>query len=168
MTDAQLKNAFMAYANFGAGVANKKTEMESRNFKKMVETAKLFKKGRLDGAEMDMIYTRCKGPSRNIPWQNFSQKAIPQIAQAAFGSVSEDNQQKVRQAIISKAPGLNTNINMSRDDVVNRLTDTRGYTGTHKERFDAEGKGKGIDGREERAANSGYVSGYKNQGTYGR
>ena len=25
MTDAQLKNAFMAYANFGAGVANKKT-----------------------------------------------------------------------------------------------------------------------------------------------
>ena len=74
MSEAELKQAFNVYCNFGAGSVNKKTELESRNFKKMVETAGLFKKGRLDGAEMDMIYTRCKGPSRNIPWPNFQQK----------------------------------------------------------------------------------------------
>lgn len=49
---------------------------------------------------------------------------------------------------------------------VNRLTDTSKYTGTHKERFDESGKGKGIEGREETTDNSGYVSGYKGAGTY--
>lgn len=32
--------------------------------------------------------------------------------------------------------------------VVDRLTDTRGYTGAHKHRFDADGRGRGIAGRE--------------------
>lgn len=51
--------------------------------------------------------------------------------------------------------------------VVQRLTDVKGYTGAHKERFDAEtGKGKGAEGREERADNTGYVGGYKGAGTY--
>lgn len=51
--------------------------------------------------------------------------------------------------------------------MVQRLTDVKGYTGAHKERFDAEtGKGKGAEGREERADNTGYVGGYKGAGTY--
>lgn len=49
---------------------------------------------------------------------------------------------------------------------VARMTDTSKYTGAHKERFDADGKGKGIDGREERTKNTGYVGNYKNDGTY--
>lgn len=49
---------------------------------------------------------------------------------------------------------------------VGRMTDTSQYTGSHKERFDESGKGKGIDGREERADNSGYVGDYKGEGSY--
>ena len=49
---------------------------------------------------------------------------------------------------------------------MDRLTDTSKYTGAHKERFDKSGKGKGIDGREDRHANDGYVGGYGNKGTY--
>ena len=49
---------------------------------------------------------------------------------------------------------------------VDRMTDTSKYTGAHKERFDASGKGKGIDGREERADSSGYVGNYKGKDTY--
>lgn len=49
---------------------------------------------------------------------------------------------------------------------VDRLTDTSKYTGTHKERFDESGKGKGIAGREVMNDNTGYVSGYKGAGTY--
>jgi hypothetical protein len=49
---------------------------------------------------------------------------------------------------------------------VDRLTDTSQYTGTHKERFDKEGKGKGISGREDVAENSGYVGAYKGKDTY--
>lgn len=50
--------------------------------------------------------------------------------------------------------------------VVNRMTDTKKYTGTHKERFDESGKGKGLAGREEVDGKEGYVQGYKERGTY--
>ncbi len=61
--------------------------------------------------------------------------------------------------------------------VVDRLTDTSKYTGSHKERFDDSGKGKGLDGRDSNAKGAGmaagsvagqasYVTGYKHEGTY--
>lgn len=47
------------------------------------------------------------------------------------------------------------------------MTDVSGYTGSHKERFDAEtGKGKGAEGRTDKAENSGYVGNYKGAGTF--
>ena len=49
---------------------------------------------------------------------------------------------------------------------VDRLTDASRYTGSHKERFDESGKGKGREGREELVDNTGYVGAYKNAGTY--
>lgn len=49
---------------------------------------------------------------------------------------------------------------------MDRLTDTSKYTGSHKERFDDSGKGKGRVGREDVPDNSGYVSAYKGQDTY--
>ncbi|GFN91888.1 tubulin polymerization-promoting protein family member 3 [Plakobranchus ocellatus] len=52
------------------------------------------------------------------------------------------------------------------DETTARLTDASGYTGSHKERFDKDGKGKGLEGRVDKADNSGYVGNYKNAGTY--
>lgn len=49
---------------------------------------------------------------------------------------------------------------------MNRLTDVSKYTGSHKERFDDTGKGKGIAGRKDVADASGYVSGYQHKDTY--
>ncbi|CAD7083548.1 unnamed protein product [Hermetia illucens] len=49
---------------------------------------------------------------------------------------------------------------------VGRLTDTSKYTGSHKERFDETGKGKGIAGRKNLVDDSGYVSGYNHKDTY--
>lgn len=49
---------------------------------------------------------------------------------------------------------------------VSRLTDPSKYTGSHKERFDESGKGKGIAGRRTVVDNSGYVSGYQHKNTY--
>ena len=50
--------------------------------------------------------------------------------------------------------------------VVDRLTNTQNYTGSHKQRFDAEGKGRGMAGRKEVPDKSGYVKGYKNRDSY--
>lgn len=49
---------------------------------------------------------------------------------------------------------------------VDRLTDTSKYTGSHKQRFDDTGKGKGISGRKELVDGAGYVSGYQHKDTY--
>lgn len=48
------------------------------------------------------------------------------------------------------------------------MTDTSKYTGSHKERFDESGKGKGLEGRKDHDANAaeGYVGGYKGKDTY--
>lgn len=46
------------------------------------------------------------------------------------------------------------------------MTDHTQYTGSHKERFDADGRGKGMDGRHNVTDNSGYVGNYKGAGTY--
>ena len=51
-------------------------------------------------------------------------------------------------------------------DQVGRMTDASKYTGAHKERFDADGKGKGAEGRTDKADNSGYVGNYKGEGSY--
>jgi hypothetical protein len=53
-------------------------------------------------------------------------------------------------------------------DVVSRLTDPSKYTGSHKNRFDSSGKGKGIDGRVDRVAADGYVVGFKKDGKEGK
>jgi len=46
-------------------------------------------------------------------------------------------------------------------DIVSRLTDPKLYTGSHKNRFDENGRGKGIDGRADRVELDGYVDGFK-------
>jgi hypothetical protein len=50
---------------------------------------------------------------------------------------------------------------VSKNAALDRLTDSSKYGGTHRQRFDPNGKGKGKEGREEVAANDGYVSGSK-------
>lgn len=49
---------------------------------------------------------------------------------------------------------------------VARLTDHTKYTGTHKQRFDENGKGRGKIGRVDNESNSGYVQGYKEEGSF--
>jgi hypothetical protein len=57
---------------------------------------------------------------------------------------------------------------ISKTGGVDKMTDTSKYTGAHKERFDESGKGKGAEGRTDKADNSGYVGNYKGEGSYGK
>ncbi|XP_063727536.1 tubulin polymerization-promoting protein family member 2-like, partial [Symsagittifera roscoffensis] len=134
MSDAEtLKSAFLAFSNFGAGANKQKNEMESKNFKKLVQECGLFKKGKLDGAEVDMIFTRCKGPMpcRNILFDSFKDKAIPQLATAVYGDDSEENKKQIIDAITSNSPKVNSSVKMCSIGVVDRLTDPSKYTGAH-------------------------------------
>ncbi|VVC86767.1 tubulin polymerization-promoting protein homolog [Leptidea sinapis] len=66
-------------------------------------------------------------------------------------------------------PGLTSHLTKSpAAATVDRLTDTSKYTGSHKQRFDETGKGKGIAGRKDLVDGSGYVTGYQHKDTYGK
>eukprot|EP01118_Nematostelium_gracile_P014412 TRINITY_DN5606_c0_g1_i2.p1 TRINITY_DN5606_c0_g1~~TRINITY_DN5606_c0_g1_i2.p1 ORF type:complete len:181 (+),score=52.99 TRINITY_DN5606_c0_g1_i2:70-543(+) len=43
--------------------------------------------------------------------------------------------------------------------IFDKLTDTSLYTGSHKERFDSDGKGRGLAGRDRVAKGNGYIHG---------
>jgi hypothetical protein len=64
------------------------------------------------------------------------------------------------------APGVLQVTAGKASSAVERLTDPSRYTGSHKERFDSSGKGKGISGRKDVVDSSGYVSGYQHKDTY--
>ncbi|CAG0920661.1 unnamed protein product [Notodromas monacha] len=61
-------------------------------------------------------------------------------------------------------PGTTKTTAVVKSRALDRLTDTTKYTGTHKERFDDSGKGKGLAGRREEHDDSGYVTGFKREG----
>ncbi|GBP19891.1 TPPP family protein CG45057 [Eumeta japonica] len=65
-------------------------------------------------------------------------------------------------------PGFSTNVKSpaAAAATVDRLTDTSKYTGSHKQRFDGTGRGKGIAGRKDLVDASGYVTGYQHKNTY--
>lgn len=76
---------------------------------------------------------------------------------------------KIKQEICKKLTqrdGQKADSAIKVDATTSRLTDTKGYTGAHKERFGADGTGKGKAGREDEVCGSGYVGNYKNEGTY--
>lgn len=68
-------------------------------------------------------------------------------------------------AAANPSPGLLLQKAIS-SPTVSRLTDTTKFTGSHKERFDPSGRGKGKAGRVDLVDESGYVPGYKHAGTY--
>ncbi|MEE6507619.1 hypothetical protein FKM82_027462 [Ascaphus truei] len=65
-----------------------------------------------------------------------------------------------------KAPIISGVTKTISSPTVSRLTDVSKFTGSHKERFDTSGKGRGKAGREDLVDQTGYVPGYKHAGTY--
>ncbi|KFO80201.1 Tubulin polymerization-promoting protein family member 2, partial [Cuculus canorus] len=108
---------------------------------------------------------RAKG-ARTITFAEF-QQAMKEICGKRFkGKSPEEALQAVYSLIEGKEPGSVGTTKATKAGGVERLTDTSKYTGSHKERFDESGKGKGLAGRQELTDNSGYVGGYKGAGTY--
>ncbi|GAV04621.1 hypothetical protein RvY_14882 [Ramazzottius varieornatus] len=74
-------------------------------------------------------------------------------AQEGLKKIIEQLQSRLEPSTSGTTHAMKTN-------VVDRLTDTSKYTGSHKLRFDEEGKGRGKEGREDVPDTSGYVSGF--------
>ncbi|XP_027199101.1 tubulin polymerization-promoting protein homolog isoform X1 [Dermatophagoides pteronyssinus] len=61
----------------------------------------------------------------------------------------------------SGPPATNKTTTAVTSGAIGRLTDHTKYTGSHKQRFDESGKGRGKAGRVDVTPNTGYVSGFK-------
>jgi hypothetical protein len=100
--------------------------------------------GKVTTTEVDIIFNKVKvKAARKITFGEF-QAALRVIAAHRYPSLNPTAQFNKIGAHICQSesgPSTNSSTKLSNDPVVLRLTDTTKYTGTSKERFDADGKG---------------------------
>lgn len=108
--------------------------------------------------------------TKKISDDDFLKKVLPEVAadkcKCKVGDPKAEGElKKMKDKLAAKAKQEKPK-EKKVDAATARLTDTSKYTGSHKERFDGEGKGKGKTGRVEEKDASGYVGNYKGAGTY--
>ncbi|XP_063169295.1 tubulin polymerization-promoting protein family member 3 [Candoia aspera] len=163
---ATLQESFRKFAIYGDTKATGH-EMNGKNWAKLCKDCKVIDGKGVTSTDVDIVFSKVKAKSsRVISYEEFKQ-ALEELAPKRFKDKSnEEAFESICQLVVGKEP---TNVGVTKAKTVGaveRLTDTSKYTGSHKERFDESGKGKGKSGRENIVDNSGYVSAYKNAGTY--
>ncbi|KTG31228.1 hypothetical protein cypCar_00011499 [Cyprinus carpio] len=163
---ADVETAFCKFAVHGDTKATGK-EMNGKNFVKLCKDCKVIDGKSVTSTDVDIIFSKVKVKSaRAITFEQFTQ-AMAELATKRFkGKSQEEAVQLLYRLIVGKEPANVGVTKVAKAPAVDRLTDTNKYTGSHKERFDVSGKGKGRAGREDIPDTSGYVSAYKGQGSY--
>ncbi|XP_078257738.1 tubulin polymerization-promoting protein family member 3-like [Rhinoraja longicauda] len=161
-----LHESFKRFAMHGDTKATG-SEMNGKNWSKACKECHVIDGKTVTSTDVDILFSKVKAKSaRVITFEEFK-AALAELAPKRFkGQSQEQALQSIYGLIAGKDP---TNLGVTvatKGGGVDRLTDTSKYTGSHKERFDESGKGKGISGREYVAENTGYVGNYKGAGTF--
>ncbi|XP_057269891.1 tubulin polymerization-promoting protein family member 3 isoform X4 [Pezoporus wallicus] len=163
---ASLEESFRKFAIYGDTKATGQ-EMNGKNWAKLCKDCKVTDGKSVTSTDVDIVFSKVKGKTaRVINYEEFK-KALAELAPKRFKDKNkEEAYEAICQLVAGKEP-INVGVTKAKTvGAVERLTDTSKYTGSHKERFDETGKGKGKSGRENIVDTSGYVSAYKNAGTY--
>ncbi|XP_033026962.1 tubulin polymerization-promoting protein family member 2-like [Lacerta agilis] len=162
----ELEKAFHRYAVYGDTAATG-NDMTGKNFSKMLKECGVMDGKLVTSTDVDILFNKVKSKgARNITFPEF-QEALKELSTKRFkGKSPEEALAATHQMLEGKEPGSAGVTKTVAAGAVDRLTDTSKYTGSHKERFDESGKGKGIAGRADLVSNSGYVGNYKGAGTY--
>lgn len=165
--DADVKKGWEAFMKFGnaSGV-----EITGKNFDKWLKDAGLLDPKTISTTITGIAFSKVTGPKRKTLTYNETKEVLVKVAEDRATKTKKTVQEEL-DLITEKLAALEGPSHAGATkpvaaNVVDRLTDTSKYTGSHKERFDESGKGKGKAGRAEQADNSGYVGAYKNKGTY--
>ncbi|XP_074645210.1 tubulin polymerization-promoting protein family member 2-like [Tubulanus polymorphus] len=153
--------------------AGKSDLVTSKCLKKMNVDCKLQSVTGMDQNTLDIKFSGAMskiGAKGGMTAAQFCDTFVPQYLAPEVAKAKKKSAEDVQKAIMDKICGGSAAAHGTTKTVkaggVDRLTDTSKYTGAHKERFDCEGKGKGIAGREDVAKNTGYVGNYQGEGTY--
>ncbi|CAL1604659.1 unnamed protein product [Knipowitschia caucasica] len=159
--------AFRRFAAHGDHKAAAASEMPGQKWAKLCKDCKIIDGKHVTSTDTDIIFSKLiPKTSRGMSYADF-RKALEMLAQKRFPDQSkEDALQSVHKLIEGKGPANAGVTKVDKTGAVDRLTDTSRYTGSHKERFDVSGRGRGRGGREDLVENTGYVSSYRHQGTY--
>merc|ERR1719273_302731 len=93
--------------------------------------------------DADLIFTKSKTKGQQRITLDQYKNALELCAKKKFPLSSEQLGDWFKDV---SDPNAKSKKKKKKDDVYNRLTDTSGYTGVYAERFDADGKGKGLEG----------------------
>jgi len=158
-----LKASFQAFCEFGG---KGKTTMTTKNCTKLFKECKIYNKT-LTTTDTDIAFSKVKTKGKTeITFDEFCSLLKEVAPKFKKGASADDSLAEMKTKIAQGKPGTAGTTGVSKTGGVAKMTDTSQYTGSHANRFDESGKGKGIDGREERAANDGYVGNYKGKDTF--
>ncbi|MEQ2206369.1 hypothetical protein XENOCAPTIV_028534 [Xenoophorus captivus] len=169
-----LEESFRRFAIHGDTRATGK-EMHGKNWSKLCKDCGVIDGKNITLTDVDIVFSKVKLLSfqlfrkkscRTITFEEFK-VALGELARKKYQEkTGEDAEAEVFKLIEGKAPVIAGVTRAVASPTVSRLTDTTKFTGSHKERFDKTGRGKGKAGRVDIVDTSGYVSGYKHRGTY--
>ncbi|KPP76400.1 tubulin polymerization-promoting protein family member 3-like [Scleropages formosus] len=179
VTLEEVEKSFQKFAVHGDTKATGK-EMNGKNFVKLCKDCRIIDSKNVTSTDVDIVFSKVKAKTaRVITFEQFNQALIELAPKRFKGKAQDEALQLIYALIAGKEPanmGITVSVNygikvpqnrkVAKTGAVDRLTDTSKFTGSHKERFDETGKGKGKAGREDIHDNSGYVAAYKEQGTY--
>jgi len=151
------QDIFDYYANFGSG-SRGSDQLDIAKFGKMCKETGVFD-SRFTNTDTDLIFKKVlpKG-ERKMRIDDF-QQALVLMAAAKYGSEAGSESKKVSKLVNQMANNLpGGGSDAKKPAIFDRLTDTRLYTGSHKNRFDEDGNGRGMEGRDIGAKGSGHIA----------
>ncbi|XP_070822484.1 tubulin polymerization-promoting protein family member 3 [Chaetodon trifascialis] len=166
---ADMEHLLTAFKKFAIHGDTKATgrELNGKNWAKLCKDCKIIDGKNVTGTDVDIVFSKVKQKtSRVITYEEFH-RALEELAPKRFRGQSKEEALKSIFKLVEGREPTNAGVTkVAKTAAVDRLTDASRYTGSHKERFDESGKGRGREGREDVVENTGYVGAYKNAGTY--
>uniref|UniRef100_A0A3P9MAI9 Tubulin polymerization promoting protein n=2 Tax=Oryzias latipes TaxID=8090 RepID=A0A3P9MAI9_ORYLA len=161
-----LEESFRRFAIHGDTRATGK-DMHGKNWSKLCKDCGVIDGKNITLTDVDIVFSKVKKKTcRTITYDEFK-VALGELARKKYkDKTGEEAEAEVFKLIEGKAPVIAGVTRAVASPTVSRLTDPTKFTGSHKERFDETGRGKGKAGRVDIVDTSGYVSGYKHRGTY--
>ncbi|CAF3142300.1 unnamed protein product [Rotaria socialis] len=168
-----LKDAFDKYSRFGkteTQLKEKDIRIDSKNIQKMMKDAGVvdntYTTQLLDNDIARVLGKLTSGGTYSKGIKTFELQGFKQLIDQVSASKNISTDQIFAQINASGGPSLAHVTTTANKIITDRMTDASQYTGSHKERFDAEGHGKGKPGRVDGFKNTGYVGNYRGEGTY--
>jgi len=124
--------------------------MDGPKFAKFAKDCKIIDKTYLTSTDVDLIFAKAKSKTeRRITYEQFC-TAVSMMADKRYPEQAGEGafEALMKKIITSQGPKATSATVADSSGIYGKLTDASLYTGSHKERFNADGTGKGLEGRD--------------------